>query len=73
MKLNAKQSLLMVELVTLPAGSVFGHDGSFWIRTDTQTAGYITCVNLCNGSTDGYRPNAKVIPQPDAEVTGLTF
>ena len=73
MKLDSKQSLKTVELSTLPNGSVFGHDKHFWIKTDIIDDGYITCVNLWNGSVDGYRPSAKVVPQPDAKAIGLVY
>ena len=73
MKLNSKQCLKTVELSSLSNGDVFGHDKHFWIKTDTVNDGYITCINLWNGSVDGYRPNAQVVPQPDAKVVGLVY
>lgn len=73
MKLDSKQSLKTVELSSLHSGSVFGHNKHFWIKTDTENNGFITCVNLWNGSVDGYCPNAKVVPQPDAKVVGLVY
>lgn len=73
MKLDSKQSLKTVELSMLPNGSIFGHDKHFWIKTDVINDGYITCVNLWNGSVDGYCPSTKVVPQPDAKAVGLVY
>lgn len=73
MKLDSKQSLKTAELSTLPNGSIFGDDKHFWIKTDIINDGYITCVNLWNGSVYGYHPSTKVVPQPDAKATGLVY
>ena len=74
MKLNSKQCLKTVELSSLSNGDVFGHDKHFWIKTDIlNDNGYITCINLWNGSVDGYRPKAQVVPQLDAKVVGLVY
>lgn len=73
MQFEAKASAPLVELSTLINGSAFHHSGGFWIKSDTETAGYITCVNLHTGAVDGFRPNAEVNPQPHAKVIGLTF
>lgn len=73
MKFEAKALSPTVELSTLAKGSAFHHANEFWIKSDTVTAGYVTCVNLYTGAVDGFRTSARVNPQPNAQVTGLTF
>lgn len=73
MQFEAKPLAPTVELSALANGSAFQHSNGFWIKSDTVTAGYITCVNLHTGSVDGFRPNAEVNPQPNAKIIGLTY
>lgn len=73
MLFEAKQSLPVVPLSSLPIGSAFRHDNGFWIKGDRGVGGYITCINICNGVVEIKRPAAEVTPQPNAKVVGLVY
>ena len=73
MLVEVKQTLPVVPLSTLLSGSAFRHRDGFWIKGDKEVGGYITCINICNGVVDGFRPATEVTPQSNAKVVGLVY